>query len=104
MALDHVCVSRAASERLRHQHDNSLDPGSQPDGSESRVLVMALMSNQNKQLTSAAADLGVGTDLAVQVDDQVNEQKKKLKGEQPIGGMFGQSTMDLLGLGAGYGG
>lgn len=64
---------------------------------------MPMMSQQNKQLTAASADLGVGTSLQVQVDDQVDEQKKKLRGEQPIGQMFGQTSMDLLGTGAGSG-
>ena len=39
---------------------------------------MPQMNQKNMMLNSAATDLGVGTALKVQVDNQVDEQKKRL--------------------------
>ena len=57
------------------------------------------MNQKNMMLNSAATDLGVGTALKVQVDNQVDEQKKRLKQAQSTGSQFGNAAMDLLGSG-----
>jgi hypothetical protein len=62
---------------------------------------MALMNQKNMMLSPAATDLGVGTNLKVQVDDQVNENKKRMKAALNAGQQFGPAVMDLLGTGAG---
>jgi hypothetical protein len=64
---------------------------------------MAQMNKKNSGINAAVSDLGMGIDLKVQVDDQVEEQKKRMKQQQPLGKQFGPAAMDLLGQGAGGG-
>ena len=59
---------------------------------------MATMNAKNMQLSPAAADLGLGDALKVQVDDQVADQQKKLRQQKGIQMTVPQAAMDL-GLG-----